>query len=582
MRWPLIFTTIACFLGTTSAADYAYGPDSARQSGVPQGKVTHYTWSTSKIYPGTTRDYWVYVPAQYKAAEPAAVMIFQDGAGYVKEDGHSRIPVVFDNLIAKGQMPVTIAILINPGVMPPLTADAQGRYNRSFEYDALGDRYARFLIEEILPEVGKTHNLTQDPNLRAIAGSSSGGIAAFTAAWSRPDAFRRVLSFIGSYTNLRGGHVYSSLVRKTEPKPLRIYLQDGRNDQNIYSGHWFIGNEDLASALKYAGYDHTFTIGEEGHNMKHGGPLMPDALRWLWRDWQTAPAIAASQSGAERHYVTEFLMPGKDWEQVSGGHRFTEGPAVDKEGNVFFTDVPASKIHRISAADGKAAVWKEDTGNANGLMFGADGRLYACQNGRKRIVSWAADGSGEKVHAEGVNSNDLVVLKNGNIYFTEPPTRKIWLIEAQSGAKREVHEGLEFPNGVAVSPDQSLLFAADFRSKWIWSFQIQPDGRLANGQAFYRMETPDETGQSGADGMTVDNDGHLYVATRLGVQICDQPGRVIAILNKPHGGSLSNAVFAGPELDWLYVTAGDRVYRRQMRRKGFFPWTTVKPPQPRL
>ncbi len=574
---PTLFTLLAVTL--LSAAEYPYGPDSSRQSGVRQGKVTQHTWSNSKAYPGTTRDYWVYVPAQYQPGEATAVMVFQDGSGYVKDDGHSRIPVVFDNLIAKGEMPVTIAIMINPGVMPALSPDAEARYNRSHEYDALGDRYARFLIDEILPEVGKSYTLTQDPNLRAIAGSSSGGIAAFTAAWSRPDAFRRVLSFIGSYTNLRGGHVYASLVRKTEPKPLRVYMQDGRNDQNIYSGHWFIGNEDLASALQYAGYDATFTIGEEGHNMKHGGPLMPDALRWLWRDW-TKP-IVASDGGSPRHYITQILTPGKDWEMLSSGHKFTEGPAVDKDGNVFFTDVPASKIHKI-APDGKVSPWKEDTGNANGLMFGPDGRLYACQNGRKRIVSWAADGTGEKVHADEVNSNDLVVLKNGAIYFTEPPTKKVWYVDPHTGAKRAVHEGLEFPNGVVVSPDQSLLMVADFRNKWVWSFQIQPDGGLANGQPFYGLETPDETSQSYADGMTVDTDGHLYVATRLGVQICDQPGRVVGIISKPHAGSLSNVVFGGPGLDWLYATAGDRVYRRQIRRKGFFPWTVVKPPKPGL
>ncbi len=575
MRLPL------CALFASSllpAVDYPYGPDSSRQPGVPQGQVTQHTWSTSKIYPGTTRNYWVYVPAQYKAGEPAAVMVFQDGSGYVKEDGHSRIPIVFDNLIAKNEMPVTIAIMIDPGVMPALSANAEARYNRSYEYDALGDRYARFLIDEILPEVSKRYTLTQDPNLRAISGSSSGGIAAFTAAWNRPDAFRRVLSFIGSYTNLRGGHEYGWLIRKTEPKPLRVYLQDGRNDQNIYSGQWFISNQDVASALQYAGYDTTFTIGEEGHNMKQGGPLMPDALRWLWRDW-TKP-IVASPGGAPRHYITQFLAPGKDWELLSSNHQLTEGPAVDKEGNVFFTDIPASKIHKITP-DGNVTLWKEDTGNSNGLMFGPDGRLYACQNGRKRIVSWAPDGTGEKVHAEGVNSNDLVVLKDGGIYFTEPPTRKVWYI-SPNGEHRVVHEGLEFPNGVHVSPDQSLLMVADYRNKWVWCFQIQPDGGLANGQPFYRMETPDDSGQSLADGMTTDTEGHLYVATRIGVQICDQPGRVVGIINKPHSGVLTNVVFGGPNLDWLYATAGDRVYRRQMRRKGVLPWEPVKPPKPGL
>src|SRR5512133_3096460 len=200
-----------------------------------RGTLTQHTW-TSKIFPGTVRDYWVYAPAQYRPEKPACLMVFQDGAGFVKEDGAWRVPAVFDSLIQAGAMPVTIGVFINPGVLPALSANQENRYNRSYEYDSLGGLYARFLLEEILPEVGKHFNISPDPNDRGIAGSSSGGIAAFTAAWNRPDAFRRVLSFIGSYTNLRGGQNYPSLIRKTEPKPLRIFLQDGKNDLNIYSG----------------------------------------------------------------------------------------------------------------------------------------------------------------------------------------------------------------------------------------------------------------------------------------------------------------------------------------------------------
>src|SRR5688572_27460902 len=254
--------------GGIFAQDYQLGPDSQRQPNVPQGKVTKHTW-TSKLFPGTVRDFWVYVPSQYGASKPACVMIFQDGGGLVADTGTWRAPIVLDNLIHKREIPVMIGIFINPGVLPALSEGAQARYNRSFEYDALGDRYARLLIEEVLPEVGRQYNLSRDPNDRGLAGSSSGGIAAFTAAWNRPDAFRRVMSFIGSYTNLRGGQIYSSLIRKTEPKPLRIYLQDGRADQNIYGGNWWIANQDMASALEYSGYDATFVVGSEGHNGKH-------------------------------------------------------------------------------------------------------------------------------------------------------------------------------------------------------------------------------------------------------------------------------------------------------------------------
>ncbi len=572
LRLPLLLL----LAGAMSAEEYTLGPDSQPQEGVPKGAVTKHTW-TSKIFPGTVRDYWVYVPAQYSAAKPACLMVIQDGGGFVSETGAWRAPVVFDNLIHKGQMPVTIGIFINPGVMPALSADAQARFNRSYEYDAMNERYAQFLIDEILPEVAKQYNLSNDPNDRGLAGSSSGGIAAFGVAWHRPDAFRRAISFIGSFTNLRGGQDYSSLIRKTEPKPLRVYLQDGSNDQNIYAGNWFIANQDIYSALKYAGYDVTFTIGTEGHNSKHGSAIFPDALRWLWREYPKP--IAAPKPVIDRH-VSNFLDPySAGWELVSEGHKFTEGPAVDKQGNVFFSDIPNNRIHRIGV-DGKVTVFKEDTGGVNGLMFGPDGRLYACQNGRKRVVAYAPDGT-ESVIAEGVGSNDLAVNRRGEIYFSEPGAKKVWFIDAK-GNKRVVHEGIGFPNGVRLTPDQSMLLVADYVGRWVWSFQVQADGSLANGQAFYFLETPDEPISPGADGMTVDSDGFLYVATRIGVQICDQPGRVMGIIPKPQPGALANVVFGGPDLRTLYAMSGDKVFRRRMRSRGVFPWEAVKPPQPRL
>jgi sugar lactone lactonase YvrE/enterochelin esterase-like enzyme len=568
-------------LAIAFAQPYALGPDSQRQTDAPKGTVTKHSWTSPSIYSGTVRDYFVYVPAQYKQGTPAAVMIFQDGAGFANEQGRFRVPVVFDNLIHQGAMPVTIAIMINPGVLPASNPQAQGRYNRSYEYDALGDRYARFLLEEILPEVAKQYALTTDPNLRALAGSSSGGICAFTAAWNRPDAFRRVLSFIGSYTDLRGGHNYPELIRKTEPKPLRIYQQDGSADQNIYAGNWWIANQEVASALEFAGYDHTFVTGTEGHNGNHGSAILPDALRWLWRDWNTPIAPGGSSSDpAKRHVVSDILASGQGWELVSQGHKFTEGPAVDKQGNVFFTDIPNNRIHKI-AVDGKVTVFKEDSGAANGLMFGPDGRLYACQNGRRRIVAYTMDGA-ESVIAEDIQSNDLVINAKGEMWVTDPPGKRVWFIDAKGNKRVVLEKGFEFPNGVILSPDQSLLMVNDSRGKWVWSYQVQPDGSLAHGQAFYRIETWDQDGTSGADGMTVDSEGFLYVTSRVGLQICDQPGRVNAILNKPQAGSLSNVVFGGPNLDTLYVTAGDKVYKRIVRRKGIWPWQPVKPPQPRL
>jgi enterochelin esterase family protein len=194
------------------------------------------------------------------------------------------VPIVFDNLIHKRQMPVTIGVFIDPGVIPPAEKGKQPQRNRSFEYDTLSDQYARFLLEEILPEVGKQYKLTEQAEERAICGISSGGICAFTVAWERPQAFRKVLSHVGSFTNIRGGHVYHAMIRKTEPKPLRIFLQDGSGDLDNQHGNWPLANQEMAAALKFAKYDYRFEYGDGGHNGKHGGAILPDSLRWLWRD----------------------------------------------------------------------------------------------------------------------------------------------------------------------------------------------------------------------------------------------------------------------------------------------------------
>jgi enterochelin esterase family protein len=255
------------------------------------------TWDASRIYPGTTHEYWVYVPAQYTAAEPACVMVFQDGHDYVNVKGPVRVPTVFDNLIHKGEMPVTIGIFINPG------KKEKAYDQRDIQYVALGDTYARFLLEEILPEVGKDYNLVDDAAGRAVAGMSDGGLDSFTVGWERPDAFSKVISHIGSYTRLRGGSEYPYLIRKTrgKPKPIRVFLQDGANDINLMEGNWTLANLQMDSALMYARYDYRFELGPDGHDLRHGGAIFPDTLRWLWRDY---PGVKGAGEAAPLSAVT--------------------------------------------------------------------------------------------------------------------------------------------------------------------------------------------------------------------------------------------------------------------------------------
>ncbi|MEI8314161.1 MAG: alpha/beta hydrolase-fold protein [Verrucomicrobiota bacterium] len=267
---------------TPKPGPYPLGPDSQRQPGVSQGVVTKHEWR-STIFPGTVRNYWVYVPAQYTPDKPANVMVFQDGGGYVNETGDTRVPVVFDNLIHQGKLPVTTGIFIDPGHFPPVAEGKPLVSNRSFEYDTLSDQYVRFLLEEILPAVGEKYQLTTDPDRRAICGSSSGGICSFTVAWQRPDAFRKVLSHVGSFADIRGGHVYPFLVRKTPPKPIRVYLQAGSNDLDVGWGDWSLASLAMASAFNFTGYDYHLEYGDGAHDTKHAGAILPESLIWLWR-----------------------------------------------------------------------------------------------------------------------------------------------------------------------------------------------------------------------------------------------------------------------------------------------------------
>jgi enterochelin esterase-like enzyme len=291
----LVALLLLLSLASVVSADAAdFNKDSLPQAGVPQGKVTTQLWR-STIYEGTVRSYSVYVPAQYDPGHPAALMVFQDGHTYLKPDGSFRTATVFDNLIHQGAMPVTLALFVDPGHhgdAPP--ADPFKSSNRSREYDELSDTYAQFLLKELIPELRKRWNISDDPRMHAIAGLSSGGICAFTAAWQRPDYFHKVLSHIGSYVNINGGHTYPSLIRMSEPKPIRVLLQDGSNDLDNRFGNWWLANQEMAAALKFRGYDYRFEIGEGGHTGEVGGRALPLSLRWLWRDWKAGKLDAAT------------------------------------------------------------------------------------------------------------------------------------------------------------------------------------------------------------------------------------------------------------------------------------------------
>jgi len=557
--------------------NYPVHPEMVKKEGVPAGTVSKSAFTGSAIFPGTTREYAVYTPAQYDAAKPAALMIFQDGIGYV-----GSVPTAFDNLIHSKEMPVTVALFVNPGVVPEAGENALARYNRSFEYDAADGRYAEFLLTEMMPHALKGLNITTDPNFRGLCGSSSGGIAAFQAAWERPDQFRRVFTTVGTYVGLRGGNELPVLVRKLEPKPIRIFLQDGKNDNNLYCGSWWVANQDMLASFEWAGYEVNHEWGEGGHNRKHGNAIFPDVMRWLWQDWAGTGAVVRTHPDKSKSKANDFLVEGEEWQLVSEGHGFTEGPAVNAAGELFFSDLEQSKIWRV-AGDGKVSLFQENTGKVNGLAFAPDGtRLYGCEGEPGRLVSWNTETNEKKVHAENVKPNDVVIASDGTVYFSEPRRKAIHVI-TPAGEVKVASEEFSGVNGVVLSTDQSLVYAADYGGRFVWSGQRKPDGTLAYVQPYYHLHLPPASVdvRSQADGMAVAKDGWLLVATAMGVQICDQPGRVHLIVPGPVGERHpSNVAFDGHV---LYATCGGKVFKRLTKLKGAQAWAApVKPEKPKL
>jgi enterochelin esterase-like enzyme len=444
-------------IGATAEPEFPLTEDSKPQPGVEKGQMLKgsYQAPPSSVFPGTEREYQIYLPAGEARPQGSPFMVFQDGVLY-------QAPVVFDNLIARKEIPPLIAIFIKPGVVPATNENALPRFNRSFEYDSISADYATFLIDEFLPEIEKRHGLTlsRNPDEAGISGNSSGGIAAFMVAWHRPDRFRRVFTGVGTYVGIRGADALPVFVRKTEPKPLRVFLQSGTGDNNIYCGDWWMANQMMERSLTWGGYEVDHVWGEGGHNQKHASQIFPDALRWLWKGWPDASALKIKPRGDSKWKGYEVFPVGTGWELCPE----TERSAM------------ASPEERRTA------------------------------------------------HGQG-----------------QP-------LPLPAGATAAV-----------LSPDQTLLYVAEPGTARVDSFQVTGGGALQFGQDFYLLDTWDADNPSG-HGMCGDVEGRLYVATDLGVQVCDQAGRVNFIVPTP--GAASDVCFGGAELKVLYVTCGDQIFKR--------------------
>jgi len=554
-------------------------PDAVEKTDVPHGTVEVIPNFESKIFPNTTREWAIYVPAQYKKETPAALMIFQDGHSYRNVKGQWRVPIVFDNLIARGDMPPTIAVFINPGHDPSKERkNPWASSNRSVEYDSLGDRYSRFLLEEIIPEVEKRYTLSKDPEMRAICGASSGGICSFTVAWERPDQFRKVLSTIGSFTNIRGGDVYPSLIRKTEQKPIRVYLADTSGDVDNQFGSWWWANQQMASALKYMGYDTRFDSAEGySHSSDHASPLLPDALKWLWR--KEPHTFVQDTKGDLKGDMTllRLLVPSETWQPVAEGLGFADAPLADADGNFYFCDMKAPAVYKVSAADGsRTEIAKE---SVSGLEFGPDGLLYACQGSKQRVISLDPKTGAVKIVAEQVAPNDLAVSADGFVFITETKDQRITRIDPKTGATTVVAEGIAKPNGIVLSNDGGTLAVSEFGGDRVWTFRVNADGALDAGMPtmtlrrpidykgeFKHNEPPPYQASSKGDGSATDKSGRFYVTSALGIQVFDPTGRECGLLPTPDPTKpLTSCVLAGANHEWLYVTNGDKIFRRKLK-----------------
>lgn len=552
--------------------DYPLSEDSQRHNGVPQGKVIQFLLDNSKIFPNTRRNISVYVPAQYKGDKPACVYVALDGLGF-------NAPVVFDNLIHKKEIPILIGIGIGSGDVST-DGNENPRHNRSFEFDGLNDNLARFLTEEVFPfvERQKTSDglpllLSKDPNERCAAGGSTGGIGAFTLAWERPDQFRRVFSAIGTFVGMRGGDRYPVLVRKTEPKPLRIFLQDGHHDQWLGGpevGDWWISNVAMNRALEFSGYDVQHVWGTGPHSGNQAAQAFPDAMRFLWKDYPKP--LTAQTEKSLNIFLKQILKQESGWiavaEQLNEPVHFT----ADSKGTLYVRDNAAKMIYRLQE-DGTTVPIIKQPGNGGVLAFGTDEQLYAADTGSETILvtKIKEDSATEWVPVtNGVHVTGMDVLPGGELYVTDS-RRGVTELVLPNGTKTVQGQNLKSPSGVAVTPDGLWLAVVESGSHWGTSYRLKNDNTLDAAQRYYWFHVPDAQENLGGGDCCFDADGRLYVASHLGVSVLDRNGRTRAILPSPVRGGQAGVTairFGGSDFSTLYIISDGKIFKRSMNVKG--------------
>ncbi len=545
-----------------------YLPVEIKPEDIRPGTIKTFKFEQSKVFPGTTREVTVFIPAQYDGSKPACV--------YVKTDGYNpREKELMETMIATEEMPVTVGVFVRPGEVPAPMEGTLGRRNRCFEYDGVSDNNVRFFTEELLPHIAREFSLklSVDGNDRCISGGSSGGIAAFTAAWHRPEAFSRVYAASGSWVAFRGGHEFPTMVRKFEAKPIRAYLTTATHDMENAAGDWFLLDQEMDKALKFSGYDYFFRS-IEGRHVAGYMDFWREAMAYLWRGWPERVKAGPSAPRAQ-----EIIIPGEDWQLVVEGFKSTRGPACNASGEVFFADTTNDKIHRIGL-DGKVSVWATDTGHAHGLTFGADGKLYSVSEKTGTILSYGMSVE-RSVVLEGLPGQSVLAMPNGGLYVTSNSDKpnaagSLWFVN--DGKKTQVDAGLKFATGLAYRPDQWLLSVADGRSKWVFSYQINDDGTLTNKERFFPLHVEDWEDDAGAESVCYSLEGRQFIATRSGVQISADDGPTQVILPVPDRSRVTGVCLGGAEKDTLFAFCGNKIWKRKVQHHAmgaWSPWTKV-------
>jgi gluconolactonase len=548
----------------------AYPVDPAQQThaDVPKGEVFQFDLNQSKIYPDTKRTIWVYVPAEYDSAKPACLYVDMDGIQF-------GAPTVFDYLIHTGEMPVTIGVFISSGTLMKDDKDAL-RYDRSHEFDAMNNNFVDFLLTEVLPEVeskktkdGRAIHFSKDANDHAIAGASSGAICAFTAAWQRPDVFSRVYSSIGTYVSMRGGDQYPGLIRKTEPKPIRIFLQDGDRDAwNPLFGSWYLANINMEAALSFAGYEVNHAWGHGGHDGVQATAIFPDVMRWLWKGWPQKVI-----GGKSNNDMLKTILPDSgSWEAV---HPEITALAITTDTNHSVLIADTGGMKNEITATGKLKSNNDGEPKSYALAVGPNSTAELQETGDLKVFMM---GIGKVSVFDKMYASKAVFDNQGNLYISTPEmfnngkieTGKIWLVKPGAPPVK-VDEGLRFASALTLSPDHKLLLVAEDNTNWIYSYVVNDDGTLKDKERWYWLHQTDNYGYNKMSDLAVDDHGNLYAATNLGVQVCDQNGRVRAILQL-RGGPITGLCFGGPDFDTLFVICGGKLYKRKLKVKGVPAW----------